>query len=195
LPIQTTTHPCNRMSASKSPTKQYRSKDFVVSAGSTLFRHSDTGDLEICIIYDATREHWFLPKGRKDKGESIEAAAVRETFEETGYECELWPQRMWTRAPDAGVNNVDVKAEEVDGLVEPIMVTIKEYDEGGGPQGLEAKFIWWYITLARGEKMKDTQGEHERHESSFVEVDKAVELLKFQADKDVVKWARKIVSM
>jgi hypothetical protein len=91
------------------------------------------------------------------------------------------------------VNDVDGKAEEVDGLVEPIMVTIKEYDEGRGPQGLEAKFIWWYITLAQGEKILGTQGEHERHESQFMGVGEAVELLKFQADKDVVEWARKIV--
>jgi 8-oxo-dGTP pyrophosphatase MutT (NUDIX family) len=181
------------MSASKFPTKQYRNKDFVVSAGSTLFRYSTTGDLEICIIYDTTRDQWFLPKGRKDKGESIEAAAVRETFEETGYECELWPQRMWTRAPDPGVNDVDGKAEEVDGLAEPIMVTVREYDEGRGPQGLEAKFIWWYITLAQGEKILGTQGEHERHESRFMGVGEAVELLKFQVDKDVVEWAQKIV--
>jgi 8-oxo-dGTP pyrophosphatase MutT (NUDIX family) len=182
------------MSASKFPTKQFQSKDFVVSAGSILFRHSTNGDLEICLIHNAEKDEWLLPKGRKDKGESIEAAAVRETFEETGYECELWPQRMWTRAPDPGVNNADTKAEEADDLTEPIMVTVREYSEGAGPEGMQAKFIWWYITLARGEKIEGTQGEHEMHESQFMKADDAIKRLEFQADRDVAEWAKKIVT-
>lgn len=30
---------------------------------------------------------WFLPKGRKDQGESLEQAALREGFEEVRLDC------------------------------------------------------------------------------------------------------------
>lgn len=34
------------------------------------------------VVYDSYSKWWFLPKGRKDVGESVEVAAVRESFEE-----------------------------------------------------------------------------------------------------------------
>lgn len=35
---------------------------------------------------------WTFSKGRPDPGETLEDAAVRETMEETGYECTLGPK-------------------------------------------------------------------------------------------------------
>ena len=65
--------------------RTYLAGDFVMSAGSVLFRReADTGKLQVCLIYQPERNEWLLPKGRKDRGESIEAAAVRETYEECG---------------------------------------------------------------------------------------------------------------
>lgn len=69
-----------------------------------------------------TKDEWMLPKGRKDEGESIEEAsetsalapvvpahsphqaAVRETYEETGYPCSLFGVDLQTRCPPRGVN-------------------------------------------------------------------------------------------
>jgi len=45
--------------------KQYLAGDFVVSAGSVLFRDHLPSNLEICLIYNTTNQ---LPKGRKDRG-------------------------------------------------------------------------------------------------------------------------------
>ncbi|KAF9450535.1 hypothetical protein P691DRAFT_789100 [Macrolepiota fuliginosa MF-IS2] len=47
--------------------------------------------LKIVVIHESSREYWFLPRGRKDLGETLEAAALREAFEEApdvnlGYE-------------------------------------------------------------------------------------------------------------
>jgi len=44
------------------------------------------------------REHWFLPRGRKDIGESLEQTAVREGYEESGYRCTLMPLNIPSRA-------------------------------------------------------------------------------------------------
>ena len=34
-------------------------------------------------------DDWSFPKGKLDKGESLEECALREVFEETGFTCEL----------------------------------------------------------------------------------------------------------
>ncbi|MFD7720919.1 NUDIX hydrolase, partial [Streptomyces sp. NPDC059814] len=37
-------------------------------------------------------DHWSHPKGKRKRGESAEACAVREVLEETGHHCELGPR-------------------------------------------------------------------------------------------------------
>jgi 8-oxo-dGTP pyrophosphatase MutT (NUDIX family) len=37
---------------------------------------------KVLLLYDTERKYWFLPKGRKDVGESLEQAALREAYEE-----------------------------------------------------------------------------------------------------------------
>ena len=37
---------------------------------------------KIAVVYDSNSKSWFLPKGRKDVGESLEQAALREAHEE-----------------------------------------------------------------------------------------------------------------
>ena len=57
----------------------------VTAAGGVVFR-----DNKALVIF--RREHWDLPKGKVDKGENAEQAAVREVQEETGLqELELGP--------------------------------------------------------------------------------------------------------
>lgn len=80
----------------------HASSDFVTSAGCILFRKSpiDPNQVQICLLHqpkDDTlkrKEKWILPKGRKDLGETVEVTAVRETYEETGFPCELMPVRF-----------------------------------------------------------------------------------------------------
>lgn len=40
---------------------------------------------KVVVIYDTKRKIWFLPKGRKDIGESLEQAALREAYEEVNF--------------------------------------------------------------------------------------------------------------
>jgi predicted NUDIX family NTP pyrophosphohydrolase len=65
------------------------------SAGTLLYRHRD-GRLEVLLVHGSgnynRHKPWSIPKGEPDDGEPLEAAARRETFEETGVTPgELFP--------------------------------------------------------------------------------------------------------
>lgn len=56
----------------------------VWAAGGVVTRGS-----KVLIVHRPRYDDWSLPKGKLDKGESLESAALREVLEETGYSCEL----------------------------------------------------------------------------------------------------------
>jgi len=55
--------------------------DFMLGAGAVIIQPSTS---KVCIIEDfpSYAGQYFLPRGRKDVGESLEATALREAFEE-----------------------------------------------------------------------------------------------------------------
>ena len=60
----------------------------VLAAGGVVYSYGPEGDLKLLLIRDRHRA-WTLPKGRLERGETDEVAAVREIAEETGVACEL----------------------------------------------------------------------------------------------------------
>jgi predicted NUDIX family NTP pyrophosphohydrolase len=58
------------------------------SAGTLLYRSDESGTVEVLIVHPSgnynRRAPWSIPKGLRGEGESEEAAARRETLEETG---------------------------------------------------------------------------------------------------------------
>lgn len=61
----------------------------ILAAGGVLWRERE-GLREIALIYrERWGGEWSLPKGKLDKGESFEAAALREVFEETACRAEI----------------------------------------------------------------------------------------------------------
>ncbi|KAF8487526.1 NUDIX hydrolase domain-like protein [Russula ochroleuca] len=178
------------MALPRYPTEQFPFSHFLVSGGPILFA-STHAPLRICLIYHHAHGEWLLPKGRKDRGESMPAAAVRETFEETGYSCELLPLDLITRAPVAGAQSADA-AMAVGGSEEPFMVTLRRTKEGG------IQILSWFATVCAAGADKvvgvpELQTEVEEYESAFFEVDEALQVATFQVDRDVIARAVELV--
>ena len=60
----------------------------VEAAGGVVVRESD-GAPEVLLVHRPRYDDWTLPKGKLDRGESFEDAALREVWEETGLRCTL----------------------------------------------------------------------------------------------------------
>lgn len=69
--------------------------------GACVVRNDEGKYLLVQELQPAVYGLWNLPAGHVDKGESIEAAAVREAKEETGYDVEL-------------IDKIDIYHEAVD---------------------------------------------------------------------------------
>jgi 8-oxo-dGTP pyrophosphatase MutT (NUDIX family) len=179
------------MALARYPTEQFLSSHFLISGGSILFA-SIQAPLRVCLIYHKARGEWLLPKGRKDRGEDVRDAAVRETYEETGYPCELLPLDMVTRAAAAAAQTTDA-AVAVRGSEEPFMVTLRRTQEGG------VQVLSWFATVCTAAEGAETgvrsvlQTEVEDYESAFFEVQEAVRVATFQVDRDVIARAVELV--
>ena len=55
---------------------------------------------EVVLIHRPRYDDWSFPKGKLERGESFERAALREVVEETGIECELGQELPSTRYLD-----------------------------------------------------------------------------------------------
>ncbi len=59
-------------------------------AGGVVVRHRSDGTAELLLVTGRRhRDHWVLPKGHVDPGETPEATAVREVGEEAGVVAEI----------------------------------------------------------------------------------------------------------
>lgn len=55
-----------------------------VSAGGVVYRKCDDEIIRVALIRDQNTQNWILPKGRIEKGETLEDTSLREVKEETG---------------------------------------------------------------------------------------------------------------
>jgi len=64
-------------------------KDLIRAAGGVVMRPVLNGRFEVACVYREARGDWTFPKGKLDKDETFEMAALREVVEETGLVCEV----------------------------------------------------------------------------------------------------------
>ncbi|TFK48205.1 hypothetical protein OE88DRAFT_557685 [Heliocybe sulcata] len=117
------------------PNSLWFASDFLLGAGMVVIQPSTQ---RIVLIHDGSTGLWILPKGRKDIGESLEQAALREAYEETGYRSQFLPLLSGSRAPAPG------SLRNAEATTEPIYVsTIRFGREYGGHGGEYLTF--WYV--------------------------------------------------
>ncbi|CAE7146225.1 unnamed protein product [Rhizoctonia solani] len=170
------------MAASSNPTEVLMSDEFVTCAGCVLLRRFPT--LQVCILYHRKEDRYILPKGRKDRGESIEEAALRETYEETGHRCSFLPLNMTTRSQ---LSSVFVKDQPTyaPGAVEPIAVFLRRVADR------DLKLIFWFVAEVDETRPyeRGTQTGSEDYETRFVPADEVLDVLTYACDREVVAKA------
>jgi 8-oxo-dGTP diphosphatase len=73
----------------------------VRAAGGVILRPREGGGVEVCVVHRPRYDDWSLPKGKLDRRESFEQAALREVYEETGLRCRLRQELEPVRYTDA----------------------------------------------------------------------------------------------
>ena len=59
------------------------------AAGGVVWRATEDDGLQLALVHRPRYDDWSLPKGKLDRGETFEEAALREVEEEIGARCEL----------------------------------------------------------------------------------------------------------
>ncbi|THX12873.1 NUDIX domain-containing protein [Aureobasidium pullulans] len=150
----------------KDPYRSLLSSDeFVISCGTVPL---DITYKKVLLVRERKTNEFLLPKGRKDMGEDLQATAVRETTEETGYAATILPLKAATHATnDHG---------------EPIARTERK-------SGDVLKTIYWFASSvnSQGAHQQDTQQEGEDFESVWMNPDEAIERLTYHDDREVAR--------
>lgn len=136
-----------------------------VSAGGAAFRLNDSG-YEIALISVNPSRRWQLPKGLIDAGETPEIAALREVREEAGVETELLSK------------------------IETI-----EYWYVGDHRGERVrfhKFVHFFLLKYLSGAVEDH--DFEVAEARWVQAEKAVNMLAFKSEKEIVEKAIKLIN-
>jgi 8-oxo-dGTP pyrophosphatase MutT (NUDIX family) len=175
------------MALSSIETEQYTSEAFVESAGAILFRLSSQ---EVCVIYHKKHKEYLLAKGRRNCGETRQAAALREVTEETGFSCRLLPLNMFTRAPpEVETEQLGDQPRFYPGICEPFTLQLRRLGDSN------VKLIWWFVAAVEEEEIPVERNEEdkEKFDVKFYKYTDVLEKLTFQMDRDLVKTAIDLV--
>lgn len=137
-----------------------------VSAGGVVFR-KNAGQVEIILISVGPTPRWQLPKGMVDPGETNEIAARREVREEGGVESEL---------------------------VAPLDTIEYWYYAARGELKMRFhKFVHFFLF----EYLAGDPGDHDHevNEARWVEINAALQMVRFESEKRVIRMAMDLLQM
>ncbi|RPI86604.1 MAG: NUDIX hydrolase [Chloroflexi bacterium] len=133
-----------------------------VSAGGVAYRWKGE-TIEVALISVGESARWQLPKGTVGKGETTEAAAMREVREEAGIHVEL---------------------------IQPID-TIDYWFYAGGGKNRVHKYVHFFLMQYLSGDVSDH--DHEVNEARWFEIGEAEEALAFKSEKEMVIKAREMI--
>ncbi|KAI0262771.1 hypothetical protein BC834DRAFT_890168 [Gloeopeniophorella convolvens] len=145
------------LSTAAIPPSCFWTGDLLLAASAVIIQPATA---KIVVVHDTQSDTWFLPRGRKDIGESLEQCALREAYEESGYRAEFLPLFLPTRAP-APPANPRARTAPIAG--EPAFVTTTQFGPYGADPG--GQYLTFYYAAqipadavrARGTGMPDEQ--------------------------------------
>ncbi|KAK5662922.1 hypothetical protein OQA88_6334 [Cercophora sp. LCS_1] len=157
---------------------------FVMSCGTV------TIDLQrglILLIWNKKLQAYQLPKGRRNIDENMWSAALRETYEETGYLVRPLRLKIATRATPPAAEKTTDNPQITEGRISTEILGICIYPD---PQSdaPALKMVFYYVATADSTATPavGTQENHEKLEASWVPVAEAAAKLRFQGEKAVV---------
>ncbi|KAI8990387.1 hypothetical protein BD414DRAFT_483461 [Trametes punicea] len=164
------------------PDRVWFAQDFMLGAGMIVIQPSTNKVVILKEIITFRGEQvpiWFLPKGRKDVGESIEHAALREAYEESGLRVSFLPLIMPTNAPlPPNMRHTHHRLP----CTEPIYVDLLRWQRrrGGRHDNGGEYLVLWYVgqipddaVVETGTRMPDEVG----YETYLVTKEQAAQLL------------------
>ncbi len=125
------------------------------SAGAIILREVE-GKLKIALAqHQRAIKTWVLPKGHVEEGESVEEAALREIYEETGLDNVRLIKHLGTIMRESVKSNGDV----------------------------EQKTIHFYLAYALGNNQSPDPSDLSFIEARWFEPEEAIELLPYEAEQ------------
>ncbi|KAF5381497.1 hypothetical protein D9757_008173 [Collybiopsis confluens] len=171
------------------PSGGWACEDFMVGVGMVIIQPSSG---KMVIVRETKKQYCFLPRGRKDLGETLQEAALREAYEESGYKAEFLPLYKFTHQPAPPSDKGALARPDT----EPVYMSLnmwgpkirrgKRVDRGG------EYFISWFVGQIpenpvhyEGTGMPDEQN----YKSVIVTFDEALRYLG-EGERAVVRYAR-----
>lgn len=163
----------------------YASTDFIISCGCVTI---DKKTSKVLLIFNKKLNIYQLPKGRKDIGESLQEAAIRETREETGLPVIAQPSWVPTRATLPVKDGGGTGRPEIETVFcqEPIAVV-----HSPDPYSGAMKMVFYFLAVADSTETprSGTQEAWESFSNVWATADEAVKTLTFNEDRRVVDQA------
>ncbi|KAJ7630098.1 NUDIX hydrolase domain-like protein [Mycena polygramma] len=133
--------PMSSWSDPQVPDSSWADGNILLGAGMVVFQPAT---MKVVVVFEREKKFWFLPKGRKDVGESLEQAALREAYEESGYRVEFLPLYTDSRAPRPPGTPAAASLFNC----EPIFIGIQSYDarKRGNRISPPGEYLsFWYV--------------------------------------------------
>ncbi|KAI8722450.1 Nudix hydrolase domain-containing protein [Fusarium sp. LHS14.1] len=155
------------------------SDQFVISCGTVSL---DVERSKVLLVRCRRRGEYMLPKGRKDVDESLEEAALRETYEESGIRVQLLPVDINSLATLPSSTKIE---DPPRAITEPIAVNQRVTRQG------ILKIIFWYVAAADSTTTPEegTQQENEDFDTVWADFDNVGSILSFYEDLCIAEAA------